>query len=77
MIENLNAAKKELEQGQVVFEKGLNVLNRFMKSDKCPEGNKKELEEIMNEMLMAGATNDQDKIKEVISKLEIISNRSK
>lgn len=77
MIENLNAASKELEQGQIVFEKGLKILNKFIKSDQCPEGNKKEFEERIKEMMMGGATNDQDKIKEVISKAEVILNRYK
>jgi len=77
MIENINAAAKELEKGQIIFEKGIKIVNQFIKSDKCPDGNKKEFEGIINNMMMAGAANDQDKIKEVISKAEVIKNRDK
>lgn len=77
MIENINAAAKELEKGQIIFEKGIKILNQFIKSDQCPEGNKTEFQDLINEGLMAGATNDQDKIKEVISKAEAIKNRYK
>ena len=77
MIDSINETKKVLEQEQIIFEKGLQAINKYIKSDLCPDGNKKEFEGIINDLLMAGATNDQDKIKAVLSKAEVIKSRYK
>ena len=46
MIDNVNEAKKEWEQGQIIFEKGLKAINNYIKSYLCPEGNKKEFDNV-------------------------------